>query len=112
MRTYPFMIDFEDIATSSSSEKCVCVCVHACVGTCVRVYVCTFVAHERSGPRVHPLFLPCPAGARLRAPACTGPGRVHGRSRDMFTYALVMDEAEPPLVGFNNGVAATRLYLG
>ena len=30
----------------------------------------------------------------------------------MFTYALVMDEAEPPLVGFNNGVAATRLYLG
>jgi len=33
-------------------------------------------------------------------------------AEDTFTYALVMDEAEPPLVGFNNGVAATRLYLG
>ena len=33
-------------------------------------------------------------------------------AEDTFTYALVMDEAEPPLVGFNNGVAATRLHLG
>ncbi|EOD24816.1 hypothetical protein EMIHUDRAFT_457706 [Emiliania huxleyi CCMP1516] len=31
-------------------------------------------------------------------------------AEDTFTYALVMDEAEPPLVGFNNGVGFSERH--
>ena len=73
--------------------------------------MCTFVAHESFGPRVHPV--PALLSGCTAARSCL---QVLDAStvaaEDTFTYALVMDEAEPPLVGFNNGVAATRLYLG
>ena len=75
----------------------------------MRVYVCS--------PReVWPACASCSCPAQRVHCCALLPGQVLDAStvaaEDTFTYALVMDEAEPPLVGFNNGVAATRLHLG
>ena len=52
----------------------------------------------------------CPPSLQVRALPLAVLDASTVRADEMFTYALVLEEAEPPLVGFNNGVGYSEAH--